>query len=85
MLGRLRMSIRDCENAYGEFAESVFNDPKPGLGFKEGRFKATNLKNAIMKIVERKDKENDRMLDHRQNACKVYVIHLNKNFRLIKV
>jgi hypothetical protein len=44
MLGRLRMTIEDCQNAYSKFAESVFNDPKQGLGFQEGRYKATNLK-----------------------------------------
>jgi hypothetical protein len=73
MLGRLRMSIEDCENAYGEFAKHVFNDPKRGFGFQEGRYKATNLKKAIEDIVHRYGKENDSMLDRRQDACKVYV------------
>jgi hypothetical protein len=66
------MTIEDCQNAYGKFAESVFNDPKRGLGFQEGRYKATNLKKAIVDIVNHYDKENDNLLDHRQNACKVY-------------
>ena len=71
MLGRLRMSIEDCQKAYGKFAESVFNDPKRGFGFQEGRYKATNLKKAIVDIVNHYDKENDDMLDPSQNACKV--------------
>jgi hypothetical protein len=72
MLGRLRMSVMQCQAAYDKFAKSVFGDPKLGFGLKEGRFRATNLTNSIANTVIDQG-QGDRMLDLREDACKVYV------------
>jgi hypothetical protein len=66
------MSVIECQSAYAKFAKMVFGDPKSGLGFKDGHFKATNLKNAIIDTVDGRG-QGDRMLDARQDVCRVFV------------
>lgn len=75
MLGRLRMSISQSQDAYGEFAENVFGNPKRIMG--EGAFKATNLKKAIMKIVQ-ECKLGSKMIEFRHGSCKVYALRFQR-------
>ncbi|KAG9088978.1 hypothetical protein FS749_001709 [Ceratobasidium sp. UAMH 11750] len=49
MLGRLRMSVNQAITAYNRLAQGIFSETK--WWWKEGRYKATNLKKAIMPIV----------------------------------
>lgn len=72
MLGRLRMSVGQCINGYAEFSKQVFGDLESGWKFKDGKFKAVNLVTAIQDTIRRQDQE-DRMRDHRKDACKVFV------------
>ncbi|KAJ7367478.1 hypothetical protein DFH08DRAFT_927989 [Mycena albidolilacea] len=74
MLGRLRMSVEDAVNAYGQLAKEVFSDVKP-LG-SDGRFKASKLEKAIKQIVRtRSASQNpeEKLEDTRNNACKMFV------------
>jgi hypothetical protein len=71
MLGRLQMSVSQCQDAYGEFAKKVFGDPKHTIN--EGAFKGTNLKNAILKIVQDQNK-GSKMMEVQHNSCKVYAL-----------
>ena len=49
MLGRLRMDVEEAINEYDKLAKQVFSDMKR---FGDGKFKATNLKEAIQSVVE---------------------------------
>lgn len=71
MLGRLQMSVSQCQDAYSDFAKKVFGDPKHTIN--EGAFKGTNLKNATLKIVEDR-KQGSKMMEVRHNSCKVYAL-----------
>ena len=70
MLGRLRMSVPDAITKYGQLSKSVFSEQKRGgfksLTVKNGKFKATNLKNAIRKVLVEtlgETREDELMLD----------------------
>ena len=77
MLGRLRMSIVDAMACYNELTTTVFTATQIG---RDGKFKAEVLEKAIKKIVEVQSETGDeRMLDTRENACKTYVIILNRS------
>ena len=70
MLGRLRMSVEDAIACYGALAKTVFGDVKR---FGDGKFKASNLENAIKDIVKKQTgQEDERMMDSRPNGecCK---------------
>ena len=49
MLGRLRMDVETAIDSYNNLAQQVFSDPKRWPG--DGRFKATNLEEAIKSVV----------------------------------
>ena len=49
MLGRLRMDIDTAIDAYNNLVQQVFSDPKPWP--RDGRFKATKLKEVIQSLV----------------------------------
>jgi len=73
MLGRLRMDIKSCQEAYATLAREVFGKRKHGIG--EGTFKATNLKDVIQKTVN-EQKLGDKMMDNHEKPCKVSVSHV---------
>lgn len=50
MLGRLGMTIPECMAVYSKFAKKVFGSASPN--FKDGRFNAEILKEAIEEILE---------------------------------
>ena len=49
MLGRLRMDVETAIDSYNNLAQQVFSDRKWWPG--DGRFKATNLEEAIKSVV----------------------------------
>lgn len=71
MLGRLQMTVRQCIDAYANFARRVFGEPVSSWKLQEGRFKADNLE-AVIKDLVKEQAQGDKMFDPRQGACKVY-------------
>lgn len=79
MLGRLEMSVEGAINAYLTMASRAFSETKT---FGDGKFKATNLENAIREIVKERTGDSEAMMiTPDPNAPKWYVIilrnHLN--------
>jgi len=56
MLGQLRMPVEDAIACYGALAKTVFGDVKR---FGDGKFKASNLENAIKDIVKKRTGQED--------------------------
>ena len=50
MIGRLRMDVDTAIDSYNDLAQQVFSEQKRLLG--DGRFKATNLEEAIKSVVQ---------------------------------
>ncbi|KAJ7841461.1 hypothetical protein B0H13DRAFT_1910291 [Mycena leptocephala] len=78
MLGRLRMSVKDAVEAYGELSKEVFSDVKSQGS--NGRFKASKLEKAIKGIVGTHSAAQDPeegMKDTRENPCKTFVCAMN--------
>lgn len=75
MLGRLRMTVSQCIDAYVNIAKDVFGDRAPSWTFQDGRFKASNLEKAVKDIV-RDQAQGEKMLDTRPESCKVYLFEL---------
>ncbi|CAE6383013.1 unnamed protein product [Rhizoctonia solani] len=86
MLGKLRMTVNEAIRAYIDLSKSVFSEKK--WIWKEGRYSAQNLKNAILHIIEQAtripdgEKRNAEELMMRgdnpdPNACKVFVCAAN--------
>lgn len=75
MLGRLRMDVDQCIEAYGVLSEKVFD--KHGLpvnwkGKVKGRFDAAKLRAAIEATLKDRDIPSDEKLLHSDDgACKV--------------
>lgn len=83
MLGRLRMSVQDCEKAYSDLAGSLFT-PRHGrsdvvgraVDFLKanGRFDETPLEeNVKARIADAGLDENELLEDERRETCKVFV------------
>lgn len=73
MLGRLRLTIDDAIEQYGQFARYVFSDKK--WKGQDGTFKATKLEEIIKKIVKTcgiEGSADERMMDPRpaDQVCK---------------
>jgi predicted acylesterase/phospholipase RssA len=83
MLGRLRMSVRDCEKSYAELSEAIFaprrnpaNIVGRGIDFLKanGRFDESPLEKSIKeKVVGAGMDEEELLEDFRPDACKVSV------------
>ena len=86
MLGRLRMSVRDCEKSYAELSEAIFAPRRSradivgrGIDFLKanGRFDESPLEKSIKaKIVDAGMDEDALLEDSRPDACKVSVLPL---------
>jgi hypothetical protein len=73
MLGRLRLTVDEAIDQYGQFARHVFSEKK-WIG-QDGKFKATKLEEIIKRIVETYGVEksaDERMIDPRpvDQVCK---------------
>ena len=88
MLGRLRMSVRDCIDTYKLFGGRVFGKPhllnaRNTLGIvKRPKYDASKLENVCREISNRRDEINERRqnglapdLRLRKGMCKTYVSH----------
>lgn len=77
MLGRLRMDIQDCIDAYISLSDEVFQKVHHRVNWKgqiQGRFSSDALESATKRIIVDSDLDEDEMLkDDREDACKVYV------------
>jgi predicted acylesterase/phospholipase RssA len=72
MLGRLNMSVEECQQAYTTLAEEVFGKPNNILAFRDGIFNAKTLEEVITRIVIKKKLET-KMMNSPDQRCKVFV------------
>lgn len=82
MLGRLRMTLDECERAYLELSKEIFTPSKssyPWIGRgidivnANGKVDATVLENAIKKMIERHSTSSEvELLSNPETECKVY-------------
>ncbi|KAI4610293.1 hypothetical protein J4E80_008057 [Alternaria sp. BMP 0032] len=76
MLGRLRMSVKDCIAAYLSLSERVFRKPRSGftiLGKVRSRFDSEELARAVKKVISAQGLAEDSLLKDSDAACKVFV------------
>jgi hypothetical protein len=71
LLGRLRLSVPEAIDKYRLLAKQVFSEKKHFI--KDGKFKASNLENAIKEVIEwklGKGRGEERMFTRGDNGCK---------------
>ncbi|KAF4632557.1 hypothetical protein G7Y89_g5568 [Cudoniella acicularis] len=77
MLGRLKMSIIDCINAYLSFSDRVFQRKRNSLtvdGNIKGRFDSEGLTRAVKELLIAQGLQEDALLkDVSEDLCKVFV------------
>ena len=77
MLGRLKMTIEECIDAYMVLSDNVFRKKRHRVTVKgniQGRFNSKDLEKAVKKIVTIQGLQDDELLKDAPNAkCKVYV------------
>jgi len=75
MLGRLKMSIEECIDAYLLLSDRIFQKKKHRVTVKgdiQGRFDSEELAQAVKEVVIVQDlQENALLKDVSDNACKV--------------
>ena len=76
MLGRLRMSVQDCINAYIRLADKVFRKTHRPINWKgniQGRFDHEVLETVIKEVIVASGHEEDVLLkDDSVKSCKVF-------------
>ncbi|KAK0122575.1 hypothetical protein ONS96_009616 [Cadophora gregata f. sp. sojae] len=90
LLGRLRLSVPQAIQKYGELSKHVFSEQK--RGWQDGKFKASRLEGAIRKVLVDTlgpDRDEERMLDVDTSGCKTFVCavpahHVNSSPRLFR-
>ena len=77
MLGRLRMTVDACMEAYAAMGDRIFAKKRHRLTFKgyiQGRFDSDELERCVKEILIRRGLGPDALLrDDSPNACKVFV------------
>jgi hypothetical protein len=83
MLGRLEMSVDECETAYSEISEKVFGKKgliinTPAKAFLAGSYmyEAQPLIDAVKDVVQRKLGDSEAKLLDPSGKCKVYVCNI---------
>jgi hypothetical protein len=75
MLGRLKMSVDECIDAYLSLSDRVFQKKRHRVTTKgsiQGRFDSEELERAMKEIVTRQGLQEDTLLkDASDDACKV--------------
>jgi len=75
MLGRLRMSIHECIEAYLSLSDRIFQKKRRRVTIKgkiQGRFDSEELAQAVRDVITAKGHREDVLLkDTSENACKV--------------
>ncbi|KAI8935807.1 hypothetical protein NX059_007324 [Plenodomus lindquistii] len=82
MLGRLKMSVADCIEAYLSLSDRVFRKTRHRVTVKgqlQGRFDAEELARAVKEVVKQQGlKENTLLKDTPEAKCKVFVCATSK-------
>ncbi|KAK4983550.1 hypothetical protein LTR50_007158 [Elasticomyces elasticus] len=82
MLGRLRMSVGECIDAYLSLSDRIFQKNRHRVTMKgniQGRFDSDELERAVKEIVTKQGLQADALLkDTSDNACKVFVCATSK-------
>ncbi|KAF2752264.1 FabD/lysophospholipase-like protein [Sporormia fimetaria CBS 119925] len=87
MLGRLRMRLEDCENAYLSLSKSIFTRKRSRMNLfghakdfvqADGRFDSAALETAIKEVVRQVGTE-DMLLKEEKGPCKVFVVAVREN------
>ncbi|KAL9616188.1 MAG: hypothetical protein Q9160_008919 [Pyrenula sp. 1 TL-2023] len=82
MLGRLRMSVEECEAAYLSMSERIFNPRRGAANFVgrahdawnlEGRFDSNELKASVLEILAEHGFWSEELLQDPYSKCKVFV------------
>lgn len=77
MLGRLKMSIDECIDAYLQLSERIFQRKRHRVSVKgqiQGRFDSDELEQAVKEIITKQGlQENTLLKDTPDAACKVCV------------
>lgn len=77
MLGRLKMSIDECIDAYLSLSDRVFQKKRHRVKTKgdiQGRFDSEELARAVKEVVTAQELQEDALLkDVLDDACKVWV------------
>lgn len=75
MLGRLRMSIDDCIDAYLSLSDRIFQKKRHRVtvrGGIQGRFDADELAQAVQEVITAQGFQEDTLLkDDTESTCKV--------------
>jgi len=75
MLGRLRMSVDECIDAYASLSDKVFEKKAHRVNIRgqlQGRFDAAALESAIKQILRERGLRDDALLKDTDASCKVY-------------
>ena len=75
MLGRLKMSIDECINAYLQLSDRIFQKKRHRVTVKgkiQGRFDSDELERAVKEVIKGQGLQEDALLKDTPNAsCKV--------------
>jgi hypothetical protein len=75
MLGRLKMNIDECIDAYLSLSDSIFEKKRHRVTVKgkiQGRFDSEELTRVVKEVVKRQGLEEDALLkDSSETGCKV--------------
>ncbi|ERT02856.1 hypothetical protein HMPREF1624_01159 [Sporothrix schenckii ATCC 58251] len=81
MLGRLRMTVHECIEAYTSLSDKVFEKKSHRVkinGKLQGRFDAAKLEDTIKEILRARDLNEDVLLKDVAASCKVFVCATSK-------
>lgn len=82
MLGRLRMNLDECEDAYTRMSERIFKPRRSSHNYlgrssdflgASGQFDSEELKDAIKDIIVNHQEQESALLKNPESSCKVYV------------
>ncbi|EXA32212.1 hypothetical protein FOVG_16583 [Fusarium oxysporum f. sp. pisi HDV247] len=81
MLGRLRMTVDECIDAYTSLSDKVFEKKSHKVNIKgklKGRFDAAELERSIKRILVARDLSEDTLLKDFDAPCKIFVCATSK-------
>jgi hypothetical protein len=85
MLGRLRMSIDECEEAYMKFSEDIFKPRNAAVGAynllnAQGKFSTEALEANIKELIDKAElPQSEKFDDKRDDSCKTLVLFICKD------
>ncbi|CAF9930839.1 MAG: hypothetical protein ALECFALPRED_004739 [Alectoria fallacina] len=87
MLGRLQMDIQPCIEAYSELSRGIFRErglPVDWQGHVKGKYKTSELEDAVKKIVKDSGSPEDAPLDDgKDRGCRVFVCAVRKENKAV--